>query len=109
MKLDIHELDPEWTVWAKCPDGCGAVTHSCCEEHLVAAVEDHVMSHLGSGAGTNDFELTGDRVELVARVIAGEAEAPLDPAEWASLDSGAQNWFRTSAHMVLTALGATDG
>lgn len=43
MEIEIEELDPEWTVWAMCPDkACRAVTHSCCSMHLRLGIADHI-------------------------------------------------------------------
>lgn len=43
MDIVIQELDPEWTVWAKCPVlKCDIVTHACCEFHAKEAIEEHM-------------------------------------------------------------------
>ena len=41
--VKVIEVDPEWTVFAKCPvEPCKAVTHACCAEHL----HDELLEHM---------------------------------------------------------------
>jgi hypothetical protein len=41
--MDIMQLDPEWTAWAKCPyNNCKTVAHACCAEHCEEAITEHI-------------------------------------------------------------------
>ena len=39
----VEPLDPEWTVYIRCPfDGCAVRTFSCCADHAREGMAEHI-------------------------------------------------------------------
>ena len=41
MAYTVENLDPEWTVFIRCPH-CPARTFSCCEDHAIEGMDEHI-------------------------------------------------------------------
>jgi protein gp37 len=47
--IEVWDIDPEWTVYAKCPvAGCKVVSHACCSDHVIEAVHAHMDAMHGT-------------------------------------------------------------